>query len=186
MAEINLLDSQTHSSEIKAQGKLWLLRIVTLVFAAAVLGYIGLLIFGFITDRNINTKKSEVAQYQSEFKNNKQREELLTRQGQLKNANQLLAAHKYWSPLLPELARVTLTSAKYTSISADAKGGLELTVTTPSYSDAEKFLQVFDLPEYNKQFSNVKVMALTKAQQGNALQTTMRLHLTVSSDLFKK
>lgn len=186
MAEINLLDSQAHSSVIQAQGKLWLLRVVTGVFVLVILSYLALLVYGFITDKNISTAESKVSEYQAQFNNNKQKEEVLTRQGQLKNINQLLAAHKYWSPLLPELARVTLTSAKYTSISTDAKGGLELTVSTPSYAEAEKFLQVFDLPEYNKQFSNVRLLALTKSQEANLLQTTMRLRLTLNPEFFKK
>lgn len=186
MAEINLLDSQAHSSVIRAQGKLWLLRIVTAAFILVVVSYLVLLVYNLIIDKNINQAKATVAQYQSQFNDNKKREELITRQGQLKNVNQLLSAHRYWSPLLPELARVTLTSAKYTSITVDSKGGLELTVSTPSYSEAEKFLQVFDLPQYNKEFSNVKVMALTKSQDGNLLQTTMRLHLTLNPDIFKK
>lgn len=186
MAEINLLDSQTHSSAIKAQGKLWLLRIVTIVFFAALIGYALLFVFGWLANRSIASEKATIAEYQADIKSNKQRQELLTRQGQLKNVNQLLASHKYWSPVLPELARVTLTSAKYTAITADVKGELELTVTTPSYEEAEKFLQVFDLPEYNKQFSNVKVMALTKAQVGDSLQTTMRLRLTLDPSFLKK
>ncbi len=186
MAEINLLDSQAHSSAIKTQGKLWLLRIITIVFFAALIGYVLLFIWGWTTNSSIAKEKTEIAQYQADIKDNQQRQELLTRQGQLKNVNQLLASHKYWSPVLPELARVTLTSAKYTSITADAKGELELTVITPSYAEAEKYLQVFDLPEYNKQFSNVKVMALTKAQVGDLLQTTMRLRLTLNPSFLKK
>ena len=186
MAEINLLDSQVHTNVIRARGKLWLLRLVTIIFFALILLYAILFLLGLLTDKKISTAKDQIEQYQASLQNNKQREELLTRQGQLKNANQLLDKHLYWSQLLPELARVTLTSAKYTSIIADSKGGLDLTITTPSYTDAEKYLQVFDLPEYNKQFSNVRVMALAKAQQDNLLQTTLRLKLTLSPSFLRK
>ncbi len=186
MAEINLLDTQAPSSVLKAQGKIWLVRMITTVFILVVLAYVFLLVFGWLTDRSIGEAKDSVAKLQSDFKSNPDREQLITRQGQLKNANQLLANHHYWSPVLPELARVTLASAKYSSILVDIKDGLELTVTTPSYEEAEKFLQVFDLPEYNTKFSNVKLLALTKAESDNVLQTNMRLHLTVDPSLFKK
>ncbi len=186
MAEINLLDNQAPSSVIKAQGKLWLVRLITTLFALVVLVYVALLIFGWVTSRSIDQAKETVAKYQADFKNNKDREEVITRQGQLKNANQLIAGHRYWSPVLPELARVTLTSATYSSITVDVKDGLDLTVNTPSYEEAEKYLQVFDLPEYNKQFSNVKLLTLTKSEGNNKIQTTMRLHLTVNPSLYKK
>lgn len=186
MAEINLLDSQTHTNNLKAQGSRWLLRIMTIIFVASLLSYALLLFLNWSTGKKITEATDAIVSYQNESKNNKDREELITRQGQLNNINSLLAAHLYWSKLLPELARVTLTSAYYSTMTASADGSLDLTVNTPSYSEAEKYLQVFDLPEYNKEFSNVKVMSMSKSQQGNALATTMRLHLTLNPDFLKK
>ncbi|QQS22804.1 hypothetical protein IPM19_04220 [bacterium] len=186
MADINLLDSQAHTNVIRARSKQWILRLVTIALVAALLLYAGLFLFSWQAERKTADVKRTIDSTVAEMQNNEKRKELLTRQGQLKNIDQLLTTHLYWSGLLPELARVTLTSAQYTSISATDDGTLELTVTVPSYAEAEKFLQVFDLPEYNKQFSNVKVMSLAKAEQGNLLATSMRLSLTLNKDLLKK
>lgn len=186
MADINLLDSQAHTNVIRAKSKQWLLRVVTIVFVAALLLYAGLFVMSWRADKKIADTKRAIEDAFSVIQNNDQRKELITRQGQLKNINQLLTTHLYWSGLLPELARVTLTSAQYTSISANDDGTIELTVTVPSYSEAEKFLQVFDLPEYNQHFSNVKVMSLAKTEQGNLLATAMRLNLTLNPDFLKK
>ncbi len=186
MADINLLDSQAHTNVIRARGKQWLLRLVTIVLVAALLLYAGLFFMSWRADKKTTEAKQTIENTVAEMQANEKRKELITRQGQLKNIDQLLAAHMYWSTLLPELARVTLTSAQYTSISANDDGSIELTVTVPSYSEAEKFLQVFDLPEYNKQFSNVKVMSLAKTEQGNLLATVMRINLSLSPDFLKK
>nr|MDQ3018735.1 hypothetical protein [bacterium] len=95
-----------------------------------------------------------------------------------KELNILIKDHLYWSYILPELARVTLKSAKYTAIEAESTGKLNLTVSLASYDDLDKFLQIFDLPEYNQQFSNVKVMSLVKTQQEDVVETVARLQLT--------
>lgn len=185
MSEINLLEQESSVSKIKSKGKQWLSRLVGLVLVLSLLLYGYLFYDGWRLDQKISESQAKINEYQAELQNNDKREELLTRQAQLKSANQVLDKHMYWSVLLPELARVTLASAQYTNIDADVDGELGLTVTLPSYNDAEKYLQVFDLPEYNANFSNVKIVSLLKTQQDNLLKTTMRIQLTLSPDFLK-
>lgn len=185
MADINLLDQESSVSKIKNQSKQWLSRIAGVILVLSLLLYGYLFYSSWSLNNQIGESQAKITQYQSELQNNKKRDELIARQGQLKYTNQLLDNHMYWSILLPELARVTLNSAKYTSIETNVEGELGLTVTVPSYSDAEKYLQIYDLPEYNKNFSNVRVMSLSKTEQDNLLKTTMRLRLTLDPTFLK-
>lgn len=186
MADINLLDNPSGASQIRQKGAKWASRIVGLVLLLSLLAYGFLFYRSWSLNNKIEESQAKIDEYKADFKNNEQREELLTRQEQLKNANQLIEKHMYWSALLPELAKVTLTSAKYTTIQTNSEGILDLTITVPSYTEAEKYLQVFDLPEYNKNFSNVRVKSLTKTQQDDLLKTTLNIELTLSPELLKK
>lgn len=186
MSEINLLQTQSTFHQVKERGKRWLLRVVTLIFIVT-LGLYGYLFYSdWSGQKKIAEHQSAIAEVQKDLENNAKRSELLVRQGQVKSANQLLANHLFWSGLLPELARVSLASAEYSSIETTAEGDLNLSVTLPTYSDAEKYLQVFDLPEYNKYFSNVRILSLSQAQKDKTLHTTMRLGLTLNPELLKK
>ena len=186
MADINLLEQRTAFGQVKERGKRWLLRLVTLVFVLTLALYGYLFYSEWNSEKQIAENQSVIAKAQSELENNQQRGELITRQAQVKNANQLLNDHLFWSGLLPELARVTLTQAQYSSVETSTTGDVFLTVTVPTYAEAEKFLQVFDLPEYNQQLSNVRILALGQVEKDNVLQTTMRLQLTLNQDLLKR
>ena len=186
MADINLLDNPSGASQIRQKGAKFASRIVGLVLLLSLFAYGFLFYRGWSLDNKIAESQTKIDEYKADFKNSDQREELLTRQEQLKNVDQLIDKHMYWSALLPELAKVTLTSAKYTSIQTNSDGILDLSVTFPSYTEAEKYLQVFDLPEYNKNFSNVRVKSLSKTQQDDLLKTTMNIELTLSPELLKK
>lgn len=185
MSDINLLQTQSNIHAIKATSQKWLLRIVTLVLVVALLMYGYLMFMSWNNSKKIKIVQDQINQVKSELDANKQRSELVTRQGQLKQVNELLAKHQYWSLFLPELARVSLASSQYTNIDLDQNGDLLLSVSFPSYQDAEKYLQVYDLPEYHKYFSNVKVLALSKLQQDNSLKVLMRLGLTLNPELLK-
>lgn len=186
MSEINLLQTQTTFHQVKEKGKRWLLRVATLVFLLTLALYGYLFYRDWSGQNQIAEHQAVIAEAQTSLENNKERAELITRQGQLKSVNQLLDEHLFWSGVLPELARVTLSSAEYSVIETSEEGDLNLSVTVPTYADAEKYLQVFDLPEYNRYFSNVRVMALTRSQKDTSLQTTMRLQLTLDPALLKK
>jgi hypothetical protein len=186
MAEINLLEQHNTINTVKEQGKRWLLRLATLILLVILATYAYLFFSDRSAQKQIATNRSHIIEAQNQLENNKQRSELITRQGQLQSANKLLSEHLFWSGLLPELARVTLTSAQYSTIDTTSTGDLSITVSLPSYSEAEKYLQVFDLPEYNQQFSNVRVLALGREQKDDVLRTTMRLQLTMNPELLKK
>ena len=186
MSEINLLQSQSTFNQVKERSKRWILRVATLILILSLLLYGYLFYSNWSGQKKIAENQQVIAEAQASLENNEQRDELITRQGQLQSANQLLSAHLFWSGLLPELARVTLSSAEYSTVETGEDDNITLTVTMPSYSEAEKFLQVFDLPEYNKYFSNVRVLSLGKNQKDDTLQTTMRLQLTMSPELLKK
>lgn len=186
MSEINLLQTQSTFHQVKERGKRWLLRIMTLAFIVALVLYAYLFYRDWSGQKQIAENQNVIAEVQSSLENNAKRSELLVRQGQLKSANELLNAHLFWSGLLPELARISLVSAEYSLIETTEQGDLNVTVTVPTYTDAEKYLQVFDLPEYNKYFSNVRVIGLSRNQKDEILQTTMRLQLTLNPELLKK
>lgn len=186
MAEINLLETKNTIASVKQTGKKWLLRLVVVLLFLAMAGYLLIFIMQSSAKNKITNLETKMSQVRTELQNNKERNELITRQGQLQDLNKLLGEHQFWSTLLPELARVSLTSASYTTIETATAGNIILSVAVPTYADAEKFLQVFDLPEYNQQFSNVRLLALSRSQQDNVLKTVMRIQLTLNPNLLKK
>lgn len=186
MADINLLQTQSTLSSVKYEGKRWIFRIAVLILVIVLGAYVVLQVTNWRNQRSISEAQAQIKKVQDSLASNKQRSELLTRQAQLSHINQLLSGHLYWSKFLPELARVTLTQAQYSIIEVDKEGHLNVTVTVPSYAEAEKYLQVFDLPEYNQQFSNVKLVSLSKIQQDDLVKTTMRLQLTLNPGLLSQ
>lgn len=188
MADINLLQQETiTASTLIGRSKYYIAKILMVLVVMMMLAYGYLFFDASRTNSNITKTRARITQAQSEAMNNPSRGELLTRQGQIKELDTLIKGHLYWSYLLPELARVTLKSAQYTGIEADATGKLNLTVTLNSYEELDKFLQIFDLPEYNEQFSNVKVISITKNQeaQDGTIETNVKLQLTFNPAYIK-
>lgn len=186
MSEINLLQTQSAFHQVKERGKRWLLRLMTLAFIVTLALYGYLFYRDWSGQKQISENQAVIAEVQSSLEKDQKRSELLVRQGQLQTVNQLLAEHSFWSGLLPELARITLVSAEYSLVETTPQGDLNITVTVPTYAEAEKFLQVFDLPEYNKYFSNVRVLSLGQSGKDGVSQTTMRIQLTMDQSLLKK
>lgn len=186
MADINLLQTPSaHTSTISTRGRVFLSRLLMFILIVVVLSF-GLLKFlTWQSGKSITETQARVAAAQSEALNNKDRKELITRQGQLKALNNLVDDHMYWSYFLPELSKVTLRSAAYSQISMDEQGKLLVTVTLPTYEDLEKYMQIFDLPEYNQHISNVKILSITRQQLTDSLQTVVRLELTFDSAYLK-
>jgi hypothetical protein len=184
MPQINLLDSETKAS-FKGNGYSWLARVMGAILVLAILAYAYLYIHQRSLQNQINQTREKTATAQDEATTNTAREELLTRQGQLVSLNPLLKNHVYWSGLLPELARVSLRQSSYVSIEAAANGNLILSVKMPTYADLDKFLQVFDLPEYNRQFSNVRVLSINKSADAGLITYIMRVQLTFNTDFIK-
>ncbi len=186
MPDINLL--QTESRDIGAQASN-IVRVFARIFALLVflafIAYGVLFVFGWTTQGSIEDTNVAIQTKQAEAMANKDRNELITRQAQLTELETLVNNHMYWSYLMPELARVTLKSARYTTIEAKDTGKLNLTVNLPTYDDVEKYLQIFDLPEYNQQFSNVRVVNITKTQSESDIQIELNIQLTFNPQFIK-
>lgn len=186
MAEINLLNTDSaQSHSLAAKSKKWLMRVVSLIFVGVLVYYGFLFLSGQNAEKDLEEAKNTVTSYQNEINESSRRQELITRQGQLNQVNKLVDAHLAWSQLLPELARVSLTSARYTNIEAKEDGQLDVTVELSSYADADKYLQVFNLPQFNSSFSNVTIMALTRSQDEEGSKVSMRLRLEFDQELLK-
>lgn len=186
MSEINLLGSDSSGSSVNS-GVLSkvVARVVFFLLFLSVSTYIVLSVVNYTTNRSLETAQKQIQAVQAQALGNKDRNELVTRQEQLKELDTLVDNHVYWSYLLPELARITLKSASYTEITAKADGKMQLSVVLPSYADIEKFMQIFDLPQYNQQFSNVRIVGIDNTQSGSAIQTKLRLELTFNPSYIK-
>ncbi len=186
MAEINLLqnDSST-TAQLVGRGGYYVSRLLMVVLVAVVAWYAYLMFDGRKTASDIEKTQAKITQAETEALAAKGRGEVLTRQGQVKELDGLIKNHLYWSYLLPEIARVTLNTAKYTAVEADSTGKLTLSVAVATYEDFEKIMQIFDLPEYNQQFSNVTVLSINKAQHENEVETIVRIQLTFNPMFIK-
>ncbi len=137
-------------------------------------------------DKQIEQLQQSINQKRSDISQNDQRNEVLTRQGQLLDLQKILNKHLYWSLFLnSELPRVTLQAASYSSISAQSDGTVTLVVSVPTYGDLDKYLQVFNLERFNKdfnQFTDVQIKSITRSQQGNSLLTSFRIEFKYNTD----
>lgn len=186
MADINLLQNDSYESGVNAGYAATVLARLLLLLVMGVIAIYAVLYFdSWRSDSSLQEVTSKISTKQAESLTNKDRNELVTRQEQLAELEVLIDKHVYWSYLMPELARVTLKSAQYTEIEAKSDGKLNLTVKLPSYEDIEKYMQIFDLPEYNQQFSNVKITGINKVQTESTVETELRLELTFNPEYIK-
>jgi hypothetical protein len=130
-----------------------------------------------LTER-ISVQKQELAQVEK-------RDEVLTRQAQLKELDGLISSHIYWSQLLPELAKVTLKQSTYLSFQAREEAGINLSVQVPTISDLDKFLQVFDSAKLNKYFSDLRIGAINKVQENENTFVRVDVQLKYNPELLK-
>lgn len=186
MADINLLGTENQTTNYTRASASLIVKIlaVVLVLVLVYYGYLRVQISRARATTQATLAKTQ--QFKAEALADKARGEVITRQGQLQALDKLIKGHLYWSGLLPELARVTLKSANYASLGADSAGTLTLDVLVPSYAEADKYLQVFDLPQFNAQFSDVKVLSISKVQQENSLKIDLKLQLKFNPDYIRK
>ncbi len=186
MSEINLLHSDAVSGESSGGYIATIVsRVLLVLLIVAVIGYAFLYIYGWSTEKTLTNVKQQVQTLQSEALANTDRNELVTRQEQIIELETLISEHVYWSYLLPELARVTLRSAQYTDIEATKDGKLNLAVSLATYPDVEKYMQIFDLPEYNQQFSNVRILGIDTVQKEASIEILLRLQLNFNPEYIK-
>lgn len=183
MPQINLLGQEnTHKNAAWARLPLYLVRFFIVLFIAILLYWGYLYVQVKLTVSKVAAAQADIIRIQKETLADKNRRELLVRQGQLSTLDKLLKDQQYWSKFLPELARVTLKSASYLSFSAGKDGIARMSVTVPSYKEFDEFLQVFDLPQFNSKFSDITVSSIGKYQQGDtqSVRFEVAMHYDVS------
>lgn len=184
MAQINLLKQKQASSSDTLQ------TITGLVVKFLILVLVGLVAYyAFLVFRSSSeTKKAlsleeQIAAKGKQLASRPERDELLTRQQQLKELNTLVNAHPYWSGVLPAMAKVMLTTANVVNFKAVQDGTITMGVTVPTITDVEKFLQVFDLPEFNNNFYNIRIGSLGKSQSGDSLLVSFDVRMNYNPAL---
>ncbi len=187
MAQINLLKQKSVSQNA------WetLPRVLVKVFfaiAICVLAYYGWtwIRIGKI-NKEIKNLSEQNAQNINTAMNLGKRNEVLARQAQLKELDGILSRHYYWSQFLPELAKVTLKTAAYSTLKADIQGGLSLSVTVNSLNDLDKYLQVFDQAKFNENFSDVRIGGFHKNidSSGTTVKFDVRMNYNPSLLIYK-
>jgi hypothetical protein len=171
--QINLLKQNTSSAghTALAFAPKILVRVLLVVLVLA-LGYYGWLFYrGGSVTKDTASLQAKMDNESNAATSVPRLNELLTRQLQIKDLQGVVASHIYWSRLFSELARVTLKTASYDSMQVIGDGTIQLNAEVPSIQDLDKYLQVFDLTDFNKYFSNVRVSQFTKIQSA-ALGTT--------------
>ncbi len=159
------------------------------VLAAAVIALVAYYAWIYVRTNRANAEalslSNEIAASQADVANIKRSDELFVRQNQLKELSTIINNHLYWANLLPELARVTLNSASFTRLNAQSSGLLTMQVSVPNYQELDKFIQVFDLPEFNKNFSDLRITSMTEVQTAAGMNVTCGIELKFNPNLLK-
>ncbi len=185
MPQINLL-KEKNSNPRALQGMLAIVNIILIVIILGLGAYYGWMYFSVKSNNNnILDIQDKISKEKSAALKQPDRQQLLTRQAQLKELEGLIAKHPYWSAMLPQLATVTLKEASYMSVKLDTAGFLDVSVTVPNTESLDKFLQIFDLPEYYKNFYNLKIGSISNGQKDNKLLTKFDLRMNYNPDLLK-
>ncbi|PIR96391.1 MAG: hypothetical protein COT92_01335 [Candidatus Doudnabacteria bacterium CG10_big_fil_rev_8_21_14_0_10_42_18] len=162
MAQINLLKQKSQSQSLVRV----LPSLLVKFFVLILLGILGFYVWMFLETRSLEKEmqklNGQIIQARQDVAAEEGRSELITRQAQLKELEGLLGEHFYWSRLLPALSQVTLKKAKYSDLAILDRGEISLEVAVPTLEDIDKFLQVFDLPEFYKNFSDIRIGAFHK------------------------
>lgn len=187
MAQINLLKQQKESTSDILQ-TVTSISVKVLAFALlAVVVYYGYLYFNArAKTKKISDIQATIAAEQKDLGDPAERSKLFTRQQQLQELMKLVSSHPYWSSLLPVLAKSTLNSANYMKIQALTDGTLSLSVTVPSNEDLDKYLQVFDLPQFYNNFYDIRIGSISKTQVGNTLMTQFDVTMKFNTAILQK
>lgn len=187
MAQINLLKQSGGSRKSWQSLPKILARLALALLIAVAAYYVWLAVSYGQTDKAIQTAQQKIQADQQSALDLSQRNEVLTRQLQLKNLNDLISQHVYFSQLLPALADATLKTASYTSLQVNSDNSLTLAARVPTLGDLDKYLQVFDLPEFYKNFSNLRIGGFSKSKdpQTNGTSLTFEVKMDYSPKLIQ-
>lgn len=178
MAQINLLKQVGGGGSYKDLAT----KVILPIFLAVLVIVLGYYVYLFVNSNNLNKNISNLQQkITSDVQatvNSSSRAELLTRQQQLQVLKGLIANHVYWSQLFPKLAQVTLSKATYSAMQIDAaENSLSLNVTVPTLADLDKYLQVFNLPDVNKNFYNVSIGGFNNVQGNGSSEVQFQVKM---------
>jgi hypothetical protein len=167
LAEINLLKQNSRGNFYLNAPKflIWFfLAVLIIIFA-----YYGWLFFESKSiDNKMAAAEAKISNDNTTVKNTTGSGELFTRQQQIQNLSKLIAAHPYWSQLFKPLADATLKNASYSSLAVGAGNDLNLDVMVPTLEDLDKYTQIFNLPQFYNNFSDVRISGFSKVQDKNS------------------
>lgn len=180
MPQINLLKQQSPGeSFLKLLPSLLVKLFVVLVLV--LLGYYAWLFIRIgKLESDIKTSEANYAETLKKVVTTKNRNEVYTRQLQLKQFKTLLSGHIYWTNFFPALGQVTLKSAYFSNITASKEGELTLTVHVPDLENIDQFMQIFNQPDFNKTFNALKIGDFRLVQTDQSRDFTFEAHLKFS------
>jgi hypothetical protein len=179
LAQINLLKQNTARPSFAS----FFYRLLPAVFAIVLAGLVGYYGWLFYQAHSLENQKIEIqakmVQESQSALSNPRRNELLTRQLQTKDLSGLVAAHLYWSQIFPVLAKVTLKNASYDTITINPQSNsIQLSAQVSSLVDLDKYMQVFNYPQFNKYFSNVRIagFSLVNGNAGESVKFSVNMN----------
>ncbi len=185
MAQINLLkQSSVVDNSWELIPKL-LARLFSVVLIVLVVYYVWLYFrYNSIVKKIVNTK-TQIELTRAASMQVAGRNELLVRQQQIAALKDLLDGHIYWSQIMPKIAGVTLKKATYSNLKVSDDGILRLVVNVPDLENLDKYLQVFNLPEVNKNFSGVNISGYHKVQSKDANSVSFEVSMKFNSAMIQ-
>jgi len=176
MAQINLLKQKTVSQNFWERFPSLLVKILIFVVVVLIGYYAWLYLQVYNVEKSIAQEQRDLSVAGQQVSSIGNRNEIYTRQAQLQQLDGLISKHLYWSHIFPVLANVTLKKSSYSSIKITKDGIINLSVTVPDLDSVDKFIQVFDQPEFYQNFSNLKLGAFHQAggnQPGFQFEATL-------------
>lgn len=187
MPEINLLNSNKSQHSNLGQNLLGIgVKFLVVILVLSIAYYVWLFISGGQATSKVDDLQASISKAQSELLNQKDRQELIVRQGQLDALKTIMTNHVYWSNLFPKLSQATLKTASYVSFAASEDGTGVMEVSVPSYTDLDKFLQVFDFPQFTQNFSDLRITSISKIQEGDVLETKAQIKFKYNGTIIRK
>jgi hypothetical protein len=184
MAQINLL-KQKSESNIGQKIPIYASRILMAVLFAFVAYYAWLFVhLNNVQDKTVATQK-EISDTKQQALTLKGRNELLFRQKQLTEFDKILSSHLYYSQIYKSIADYMLKTATVTAIRTGGQNEVVMTVEVPSLEDLDKFLQIFDNPKFNENFTSVRVGAFGKIKEDEKTSFRFDLRMKFNPQLIK-
>lgn len=164
MAEINLLKQTSPSQNFAKQIPSLLVKFFAVVGLAVVGFYVWLNVQNKLLEKNLVKLSAEIVESKKSALTMEKREELLTKQHQLKEYAKLIAGQTFFSQIFEPLAAQAYKNSKYLTMRATSDGSVSMKVNTPTLQDLDKMFQMFNTEDFMKNFNNVKVGGFYKSK----------------------